>query len=188
MRFTEIRLPGAFLIDIEPRIDSRGFFARSFCQQEFVERGLNPVVAQANLAFNPKRGTLRGMHFQFPPHSDTKLVRATRGAILDVIVDLRPESATYLQTFSIELSADNHRALYVPQRFAHGYQTLEDNTEAAYQAGEYYAPGFEAGLSPFDPRLNIEWPLPVVEVSEKDRGWTQLDLAEMSLRQRMAIA
>ena len=161
MIFTETKLKGAFILDLERREDDRGFFARAFCQNEFTEHGLKPVIAQANVAFNKMKGTLRGMHFQYPPKAETKLVRATRGAILDIIVDLRPESPTYLQHVEVELSADNHRALYVPERFAHGYQALEDATETSYQVGEFYAPGCEGGLSPFDPRLGLKWPLPV---------------------------
>ena len=126
MIFTETKLKGAFIIDIERREDSRGFFARAFCQKEFAEHGLKPVIAQANIAFNKTKGTLRGMHFQYPPAAETKLVRCTRGAILDIIVDLRPESPTYLEHIAVELTADNYRALYVPERFAHGYQVLED--------------------------------------------------------------
>src|SRR6266700_5917042 len=129
MVFTETKLNGAFLIDLERREDSRGFFARAFCQKEFTAHGLKPTIAQANVAFNIKKGTLRGMHFQFPPTPETKLVRATRGAILDIIVDLRPESSTYMQHIAVELNEDNSRALYVPERFAHGYQVLVDKTE-----------------------------------------------------------
>ena len=140
MIFTETKLKGAFVIDLERREDSRGFFARAFCQKEFEAHGLKPVIAQANVAFNFKKGTLRGMHFQFPPAPETKVVRATRGAILDIIVDLRPESPTYLRHISVELNEDNGRALYVPERFAHGYQVLSDKTETSYQVGEFYTP------------------------------------------------
>ena len=187
MKFIETCLPGAFAIELETRDDNRGFFARSFCQREFEAHGLNPLVAQTNLAFNKRRGTLRGMHFQFPPFAETKLVRATRGSILDIIVDLRPESPTYLRHVAVELSADNHRALYVPERFAHGYQALEDNTETSYQVGQYYAPGHEGGLSPFDPALKLEWPLPVTEMSEKDRLWASLTEQQALLSQRMTL-
>lgn len=188
MKFIETKLSGAYIIEIEPRPDNRGFFARSFCQQEFAAHGLKPVIAQSNLAFNHRRGTLRGMHFQHPPHAETKLVRATRGAIVDVIVDLRPESPTFLQSVAVELSADNHRALYVPERFAHGYQTLEDATETSYQVGEFYAPGFEGGLSPFDPALGLQWPLPVTEMSDKDRAWASLEQVGDELRRKMTPA
>jgi dTDP-4-dehydrorhamnose 3,5-epimerase len=186
MIFTETHLKGAFIIDLERREDSRGFFARAFCQHEFADHGLKPVIAQANIAFNKRKGTLRGMHFQFPPQPETKLVRATRGAILDIIVDLRPESPTYLQHVAVELTADNHRALYVPERFAHGYQALEDATETSYQVGEFYAPGTEGGLSPFDPRLGLKWPLPVSEISPKDAAWRPLEQVEAEVKQRMA--
>jgi dTDP-4-dehydrorhamnose 3,5-epimerase len=183
--FTETKLKGAFILDLEKRSDDRGFFARTFCQNEFREHGLKPVIAQANLAFNARKGTLRGMHFQYPPHPETKLVRATRGAILDIIVDLRPESPTYLQSVGVELTADNHRALYVPERFAHGYQALEDETETSYQVGEFYAPGLEGGLLWSDPDLGLDWPLPVKEISPKDRAWPLLRDGGARLRERM---
>jgi dTDP-4-dehydrorhamnose 3,5-epimerase len=185
MIFTETTLKGAFVIDIERREDSRGFFARGFCQHEFEAHGLKPAIAQGNIAFNHKRGTLRGMHFQFPPAAETKLVRCTRGAILDIIVDLRPESPTYLQHVAVELNEDNCRALYVPERFAHGYQVLRDKTETSYQVGEFYAPGCEGGLLHNDPRLGLRWPLPVEEISDKDRCWKTLDQQEEEVRQRM---
>lgn len=185
MIFTETRLAGAFILDIERRGDDRGFFARTFCQREFARHGLKYDVAQCNLSFNHRRGTVRGLHFQFPPAAETKLVRCTRGAVLDVIVDLRPESPTWLQHVAVELSADNRRALFVPERFAHGYQTLEDGTETAYQVGEFYTPDAEGGLRHDDPRLGITWPQPPQEVSAKDRAWPLLDGAEPALRQRM---
>ena len=187
MIFTETKLQGAFVIDLERREDSRGFFARTFCQDEFNEHGLKPVIAQANIAFNRRKGTLRGMHFQFPPAPETKLVRCTQGAILDIIVDLRPESPTYLEHVAVELSADNYRALYVPERFAHGYQVLEDTTETSYQVGEFYTPGAEGGLPYDDPRLGLSWPLPVTEISEKDREWPSLSEIEPELASRMAV-
>lgn len=185
MIFTETKLKGAFIIDIERREDSRGFFARAFCQHEFEDHGLKPLIAQSNLAFNHKKGTLRGMHFQFPPSAETKLVRATRGAILDIIVDLRPESPTYLQHIAVELNEDNSRALYVPERFAHGYQVLRDKTETSYQVGEFYTPGCEGGLMYNDPRLGLQWPLPVAVISEKDQAWKLLDQQESEVKRRM---
>jgi dTDP-4-dehydrorhamnose 3,5-epimerase len=188
MIFAETKLAGAFIIDIERREDSRGFFARAFCQHEFAEHGLKPLVAQANIAFNKKKGTLRGMHFQFPPAAETKLVRATRGSILDVIVDLRPESPTYLEHIAVELSADNHRSLYIPERFAHGYQVLEDVTETSYQVGEFYVPGAEGGLLYSDPALGLGWPLPVTEISPKDAAWRPFSEAEPDLRRKMSPA
>jgi dTDP-4-dehydrorhamnose 3,5-epimerase len=184
--FTETKLSGAFTIDLEKREDDRGFFARAFCQHEFEEHGLEPVIAQANVAFNRRKGTVRGMHFQYPPAAETKLVRCTRGAILDIIVDLRPESPTYLEHVAVELTADNYRALYVPRRFAHGYQALEDDTETSYQVGEYYAPETEGGLRYDDPKLGLVWPLPVTEMSEKDSRWAMLVDVEPELRRRMA--
>jgi len=187
MIFKETKLRGAFTIDVEPREDNRGFFARVFCQREFQEHGLKPIIAQANIAFNTRKGTLRGMHFQYPPAPETKLVRATRGAILDIIVDLRPESPTYLQHVAVELTADNRRALYVPERFAHGYQVLEDGTETSYQVGEFYTPAAEGGLRFDDRRLGLAWPLPIGEVSAKDSAWKTLDEIEPELRRRMRV-
>lgn len=188
MIFIETKLKGAYILDIERREDNRGFFGRAFCQKEFADHGLKPIIAQANIAFNKTQGTLRGMHFQFPPFAETKLVRCTRGAILDIIVDLRPESPTYLQHVAVELTADNHRALYVPDRFAHGYQVLEDKTETSYQVGEFYAPGTEGGLRYDDPRLGLTWPLPIGEMSEKDKQWDLLVQIEPELRRRMQIS
>jgi len=185
--FTETKLKGAFILDLERREDDRGFFARAFCQKEFADHGLKPLIAQANIAYNKTKGTLRGMHFQYPPQAETKLVRATRGAILDIIVDLRPESPTFLESVAVELSADNRRALYVPERFAHGYQALEDGTETSYQVGEFYAPGTEGGLAWDDPRLGLSWPLPVTEISDKDKAWKRLDQIEGELKRRMSI-
>ena len=185
MVFTETKLKGAFLIDLERREDSRGFFARAFCQKEFTAHGLKPTIAQANVAFNIKKGTLRGMHFQFPPAAETKLVRCTRGAILDIIVDLRPESATYLQHISVELNEENQRSLYVPERFAHGYQALRDNTDTSYQVGEFYTPSAESGLLHNDPKLNLEWPLPVSVISDKDQKFVLLEEIEPELKRRM---
>jgi dTDP-4-dehydrorhamnose 3,5-epimerase len=185
--FTEAKLKGAFIIDLERREDSRGFFARAFCQNEFKAYGLKPVIAQANIASNLKKGTVRGMHFQYPPAAETKLVRCTRGGILDIIVDLRPESATYLQHLSIELSDDNQRALYVPERFAHGYQTLRDNTDTSYQVGEFYTPEAEAGLMYNDPRLGLNWPMRVTVISEKDQKFPLLDQFETELKQKMHL-
>src|SRR5689334_21707601 len=188
MLFTETNLRGAFVIDIERREDSRGFFARAFCQNEFEAHGLKPIIAQGNVAFNRKKGTVRGMHFQFPPAAETKMVRCSRGAILDIIVDLRPESPTYLQHIAVELSAENHRGIYIPERFAHGYQALEDNTETTYHVGEFYTPGSEGGLRYDDPALALTWPLPVSVMSEKDREWKPLAEIDSELRNRMRVS
>lgn len=187
MIFTETALKGAYIIDLEPRTDSRGFFARAFCQKEFKAFRLNPVIAQANVALNQRRGTLRGMHFQFPPAAETKLVRCTRGAILDIIVDLRPESPTYLQHIAVELTEDNHRSLYVPERFAHGYQALQDNTETSYQVGEFYSPDTVGGLMYSDPGLALSWPLPVTVISQADQSWQPLAVQEADLKGRMSL-
>src|ERR1700744_1331321 len=187
MIFTETKLPGAFIIDLDRKEDNRGFFARTFCQHEFEEHGLRPVIAQANLAFNKHKGTLRGMPFQFPPVAETKLVRCARRAILDIIVDLRPESPTYLQHVAVELNADNYRALYVPERFAHGYQALEDMTETTYQVGEFYSPENESGLHYADPRLGLQWPLPVSEISPKDAAAKPLSEVEEAIKTRMSV-
>ncbi len=187
MIITETKLRGAYVIDLERREDTRGFFARAFCQKEFEARGLKPIIAQSNVAFNFRKGTLRGMHFQYPPAAETKLVRCTRGAILDIIVDLRPESPTYLQHVSVELNEDNFRALYVPERFAHGYQTLRDNTDTSYQVGEFYTPAAEGGLLHNDPRLKLQWPLPVAAISEKDQKFGLLEEIEPELKRRMSI-
>jgi dTDP-4-dehydrorhamnose 3,5-epimerase len=187
MIFSETKLRGAYIIDLEPRVDERGFFARAFCQREFEAHGLKPVIAQANVAFNAKKGTVRGMHFQYPPAAETKLVRCTRGRIVDIIVDLRPESSTYLQHLSVELGEDDHRALYVPERFAHGYQALQDSTETSYQVGEFYAPETEGGLRFDDARLKLQWPLPLSVISEKDRAFRPLVEIEPEVRRRMSI-
>jgi len=186
MIFAETTLAGAFVIELEPHGDERGFFARAFCRREFAEHGLNPEIVQANVAFNRERGTLRGMHFQYPPAAETKLVRCTRGAILDIIVDLRPESPTYLEHVAVELTDENRLALYVPERFAHGYQVLADETETSYQVGEFYTPEAEGGLRHDDPRLGLSWPLPVTAISDKDRAWALLDESEAEVRRRMS--
>jgi dTDP-4-dehydrorhamnose 3,5-epimerase len=188
MIFTETKLAGAFIIDLERREDERGFFARSFCRREFEERGLKPGIAQSGIARNRTKGTLRGMHFQFPPAGETKLVRCLRGAIFDVIVDLRPESETYLEHFAVELDAESLRALYVPERFAHGYQSLCDDTVASYELGAVYTPSAEGGLLHDDTRLGLEWPLPVTVVSARDRSFQPLARIEDEIRRRMAPA
>jgi len=187
MEFTETKLKGAYVIDLERREDPRGFFARAFCQKEFAAHGLKPVIAQTNVAYNFRKGTVRGMHFQFPPAAETKLVRCARGAILDIIIDLRPESPSYLHNVAVELNEENGRALYVPERFAHGYQTLRDNTETSYQVGEFYAPDYESGLMHDDPRLGLDWPLSVSVISHKDRKFKLLDEIEPELSRRMTI-
>lgn len=186
MIFKETKLKGAFILDIERREDERGFFARAFCQEELKAHGLKPIIAQANIAHNRLKGTLRGMHFQYPPAAETKLVRCTKGAILDIIVDLRPESPTYLEHVSVELTEDNQRALFVPERFAHGYQVLRDDTDTSYFVGEFYTPNAEGGLMYNDPSLALSWPLPVTVISEKDQKFPPLNSIEAELKRRMS--
>jgi dTDP-4-dehydrorhamnose 3,5-epimerase len=171
MIFHQTELAGAFVIDIERREDSRGFFARTWCARELAEHGLNVNVVQANMSYNKARGTLRGMHYQVAPYAETKLVRCTRGAIYDVIVDLRPDSPTFKRWIGVELTADNRRALFVPEGFAHGFITLEDDTDVMYQVTAFYTPGAEAGLRYDDPAFGIEWPVPVAVISDKDQSW-----------------
>ena len=169
MKFTETALAGAFLIDVDQLADERGFFARSWCEDEFAAHGIATPPRQANLSFNPRKGTLRGMHYQLAPHEETKLVRCTRGAILDVIVDLREESRTFGQWLGVELTADSCRMLFVPGRFAHGFLTLADNTDVCYQVSAKYAPGAERGLRWNDPAIGIRWPSEPALISDKDR-------------------
>jgi len=168
MIFTETPLAGAYVIELEPRDDERGFFARAFCQHEMAAHGLETTVAQANLSFNHRRGTLRGMHYQAAPHSEVKMVRCVNGAIWDAIVDLRPESPTHGQWFGVELSAANRRLFYVPKGFAHGYQSLTDGSEVLYMVTEFYAPGAEQGLRWNDPAFGIAWPIAEPILSPKD--------------------
>jgi len=185
MIFSETKLAGAFTVDIERHEDTRGSFARTFCANEFSAHGLKSVIAQANISTNTKRGTLRGLHFQYPPAAETKYVRCMRGAVLDIIVDLRPESPTYLEHLLVELSAENGRGLYVPERFAHGFITLTDETELLYLAGSVYSPGSEGALRYDDPLLEIRLPLAVSEISERDQRSALLVQSGQELTQRM---
>jgi len=171
MRFLEIRLAGAYVIEIEPHDDSRGFFARTFCRDEMTAAGLPGEFMQASVSYNTRRGTLRGMHFQAAPHEEPKLVRCTRGAIHDVIIDLRPASPTHREWFAIELTAYNWRTLYVPPGFAHGFQTLVDDTEILYQMAEPYVAELARGVRWNDPAFGIEWPFPEPILSERDAGY-----------------
>jgi len=169
MIFTELSVVGAFLIDLETHADERGFFARAFCTREFAEHGLQEAFVQTNLSRNPLRGTLRGLHYQRPPHAEVKLVRCTQGALFDVVVDLRPESPSFGQWAGVELSADNGRALYLPEGCAHGFQTLVDNTDAFYLVSACYTPDAEGGLRWNDPHIAIDWPIqPPTLISAKD--------------------
>ena len=174
MRFIGTKLEGACIVEPEPHKDSRGLFARTFCAHEFREQGLAEAFVQCNTSWNTHKGTVRGLHYQVSPSCETKLVRCTAGAIWDVIVDLRPGSPTYLQHVGIELSARNRRALYIPEMFAHGFQTLEDGTEVFYQMSEFYTPELAKGLRYDDPKLGIRWPLPVTCISDRDEKWALL--------------
>jgi dTDP-4-dehydrorhamnose 3,5-epimerase len=171
MIFTETSLARAFVIDLEPAVDERGFFARSFCRREFEAHGLNPELVQCNISLNHRRGTLRGMHWQAAPDQEAKLIRCTRGAIHDVIIDLRPRSPTFARHASATLTASNHRMLYVPEGFAHGFLTLEPNTEVFYQMSTFYAPGSARGVRYDDSTFAIPWPAPIVVISERDRSY-----------------
>lgn len=180
MIFTATKLPGVFLIEPEPRRDDRGHFARVWCAREFAERGLETRTAQANSAFSPRRGALRGLHYQLPPHAEVKLIRCTRGAVYDVIVDLRPDSPTHGQWISAQLTAENGCMLYAPEGCAHGYQTIVDNSELWYQASEFYAPADARGVRFDDPAFKISWPLPITAMSAADRSWPDYEAARMT--------
>jgi dTDP-4-dehydrorhamnose 3,5-epimerase len=176
MRFTSIPISGAYVIDLDPKLDQRGFFARGFCAKEFEQLGLKPTVAQANITFCHKKGTIRGLHYQMPPATEAKLIRCTRGAIHEVIVDMRRDSPSYMQHCGIELTAPDYRMLYIPEMCAAGYQALTDEVEAAYQVSAFYTPECERGLRYNDPALGIRWPLPVTLVSDKDLWWPLVNL------------
>jgi dTDP-4-dehydrorhamnose 3,5-epimerase len=169
--FTETKLRGAFLIEVERHSDQRGFFARTFCQQEFEAQGLNSKVAQCNVSFNKRKGILRGMHFQAAPFAEAKLVRCTSGSIYDVIIDLRPSSPTFKQNFAVELSAKNWKMLYIPEGFAHGFQTLEDDTEVFYQMSQSYSAAHARGVRWNDPAFGIEWPAGERSIIDRDREY-----------------
>jgi len=171
MVFTETKLKGLFIIEPELVKDERGFFARTWCGREFEAHGLNIRLVQCNISFNHKKGTLRGMHYQVEPHAEAKLVRCTRGAIYDVALDLRPDSPTFRQWLSVELTAENRLQLYIPEGLAHGFQTLEDNTEVFYQMSEFHHPESARGVRWNDPAFGIFWALPVTIVSEKDMAY-----------------
>ena len=176
MKFEETRLQGAFVIDLEKRGDERGFFARVFCESEFADHGLATRFVQVNNSLSADKGTLRGMHYQLAPKAEVKVVRCIRGSLFDVIVDLREDSPTFKQHFGVELSAENRRMLYVPKGFAHGFLTLENNTEAFYLVDEFYAPEMERGARWNDPAFGIDWPLEPTVISEKDEGHPDFDI------------
>lgn len=171
MIFTETALKGAFVIDPEPVKDDRGLFARMWCQQEFAAQGLSATWVQSSISFNSRKGTLRGMHYQAAPYEEVKLVRCTMGTIYDVIVDLRPNSATYAQHVGVTLSAENRRALYIPKQFAHGFLTLDDKSEVSYHMSEFHVPASACGFRWDDPTFGIQWPEAIMVMSEKDRSW-----------------
>lgn len=180
MKFTETKLKGVCIIEIEKMNDERGFFAREWCQREFQEHGLNEKVAQSSISFNIKKGTLRGMHYQIFPYEEAKLVRCTKGLIYDVIIDLRADSPTFKESFGIELSSENYKMLYIPEGFAHGFITLSDNTEVLYKISEFYTPGSARGLRWNDPAFNISWPMEPLVVSERDRDYPDFSSEQMN--------
>ncbi len=175
MIFAETEVNGAFVIEPERKEDERGFFARTWCRKEFLARGLNPHLAQCSISYSKKKGTLRGLHYQAAPHEEAKLIRCTRGAIYDVILDLRRDSPTFKRWMALKLTPENNRMLYVPEGFAHGFQTLEDHTEVFYQSSEFYHPKFERGVRWNDLTFGIEWPLEVSVISEKDSSLEDFD-------------
>jgi dTDP-4-dehydrorhamnose 3,5-epimerase len=171
MTFTETKLHGVFEVHLEPITDDRGFFARSWCQREFAAHGLNPRLVQCSVSFNARRRTLRGMHYQVYPFAEIKIVRCTRGAIYDVVLDLRPESATYKDWVGVVLSSTNRQMVYIPERCAHGFLTLEDDTEVFYQMSEFYDPGSARGVRWNDPAFGITWPENVEVISQRDNAY-----------------
>lgn len=170
MIFTETKLKGAFVLEIKKLEDDRGFFGRAWCANEMADHGLKFDLKQVNMSLSLKKGTVRGMHYQNDPYQETKLVRCTRGAIFDIIVDLRKDSPTYKQWFGVELTQDNYKMLYVPEDFAHGFITLEDNTEVCYLVTQFYTPGAEAGIRWNDPSFDIQWPIEPQVITEKDKS------------------
>jgi len=175
MIFTKTKLNGAFIVELEKGKDKRGFFARAWDYKQFLEHGLNSNLVQCNISFTEKKGTLRGMHYQTKPYQETKLIRCTKGKIFDVIIDLRVKSETFKEWLGIELTADNYKMLYVPEDFAHGFMTLEDDTEIFYQISQYYNPELEQGVRWDDQAFQIRWPLHPILISEKDLGYPSFD-------------
>jgi len=171
VKFTKLELRDAYLVELEKRGDQRGFFARLFCQDEFEEHGLVADMVQANVSFSKVKGTLRGLHYQDEPFAETKYIRCVKGAIYDVIIDIQPDSPTFMQWLAFELTAQNYKMLYIPKGYAHGFQTLEPDTEVTYLVSEFYAPEAEGGVRYNDPAFGINWPVGVTEISEKDRTW-----------------
>lgn len=187
MQFEPLAIAGAFLVTSEPVGDQRGWFGRAFCQRELAEHGVDLQVRQVNRSHSQRAGTLRGFHFQFPPHAETKFLSCVQGALVDVLVDLRPESPTFLQQQTVELRAEKYQAVLIPERCGHALQTLSDATEILYQVSAFYAPQAEFGLRWNDPQLGITWPLAVTEISAKDAAWPLLSESLTSIRARMAL-
>ena len=181
MIFKDTKLSGVFVVELEALEDERGFFARSWCAREFEEHGLQTRFVQSNISFNKNKGTLRGMHYQAAPHPEVKLVRCTRGAIFDVVIDLRPDSPTFTQWISITLTADNHMSAYIPKGFAHGFQSLEDCSEVFYQMSEFFAPECARGVRWNDPAFGIKWPPGERTISKKDQGYPDFKSLEFRL-------
>ena len=177
MIFKETKLKGAFVVELDKKEDERGFFARAFCRNEFSRQGLKADIAQINTSHNNKKGTLRGMHFQADPYPECKINRCVRGAIYDVIIDLRPDSKTFKQWFGIELRDGDGKMLYVPEHFAHGYQTLEDHSEVLYLVTQFYVPSAGRGVLYNDPAFNIRWPIEITSMSEQDKNWEPFETA-----------
>lgn len=187
MQFEPLAIAGAFRVASKPMGDERGWFARAFCQRELADHGVDFQVRQINRSFNQKAGTVRGFHFQFPPHAENKLLRCVDGALMDVLVDLRPESPTFLQKEMVELRAEDHQAVLIPERCCHAMQTLRDATEILYQVSAFYAPEAECGLRWNDPQLAIAWPLELSEISAKDAAWPLLSESLEGIRERMRL-
>lgn len=179
MKFTELSLPGVYLIELDLIKDERGFFARSFCSKEFSQYGLCSRFEQCNISFNIQKGTLRGMHYQTGEQSEAKLIRCSMGTIYDVLLDLRPESPTYKKWIAVKLSATNRKMIYVPEGFAHGFQTLEDQSEIFYQMSVSFAPNSTGGVRWNDPAFNIQWPLPPSIISQKDQSYSDFDMQQI---------
>ncbi len=177
MIFTETKLKGAFVVEIKKLEDERGFFGRAWCQQEFEAHGIETKICQINTSFTKKKGTIRGMHFQADPYQEAKFIRCTKGRIFDVMVDLRPDSPTFLQWVGNELSEDNYKMAYVPENFAHGFVSLVDNCEVYYPVSQFYTPGAERGMRWNDPAINIKWPVDIINISDKDKSHSDFDLS-----------
>jgi dTDP-4-dehydrorhamnose 3,5-epimerase len=184
MVFNELDIRGAFLVEVDARSDHRGFFARTFCQREFAEHGIAVCIAQSSISLSKRRGTVRGLHFQRSPSRETKLVRCERGAVFDVIVDLRPSSATYTRHVALELDENNHRAVYVPPGVAHGFQTLENDTEVLYCMGDYFEPDLATGVRWNDPAFGIRWPIQDVTIVDRDASYADFDARQFASTSR----